>query len=83
MISVILPALNEEKTIGNVIDACINSNGVNEVIVIDDNSTDNTAAVAAEKGARVIISKKRGKGISMKEGLSEAKMKLLFSWMQT
>jgi phosphoserine phosphatase SerB len=77
MISVIIPALNEEKTIGNVVQHCVNATGVTEVIVVDDSSTDNTATIAAEKGARVITSKKVGKGISMKEGLMEAKNEII------
>ncbi|RPH96215.1 glycosyltransferase [candidate division KSB1 bacterium] len=40
-----------------------------EVIVVDDHSTDNTVARAKETGADVIISAKRGKGASMREGL--------------
>jgi glucosyl-3-phosphoglycerate synthase len=72
MISVIIPALNEEKTIGKVVESCRNAKGVNEVIVVDDSSTDNTAAIATAQGAKVLISKKMGKGISMKEGLMEA-----------
>ena len=67
MISVIIPALNEEKTIANVIRFCFAAENVSEVIVVDDTSEDNTVAIATEGGARVHISKTRGKGISMKE----------------
>ena len=77
MISVIIPALNEEKTIGNVVQRCMKTEGVNEVIVVDDSSTDNTAAIAAAQGAKVLISKKMGKGISMKEGVVEAKNEIV------
>ena len=69
MISVIIPALNEEKTIANVIRFCFAAENVSEVIVVDDTSEDNTVAIATEGGARVHISKTRGKGISMKEGI--------------
>src|ERR1043165_8925934 len=72
MITVIIPALNEEKTIGNVIRYCRQHSHVSEIIVIDDNSEDSTAAVAREAGATVIISSKRGKGISMQEGINLA-----------
>jgi glucosyl-3-phosphoglycerate synthase len=69
MISVIIPALNEEKTIANVIRFCLAAQHVSEVIVIDDNSEDNTVSIAKDAGAKVHVSKTRGKGISMKEGV--------------
>ena len=72
MISVIIPALNEAKTIGNVIKFCLNDPLVAEVIVVDDKSTDNTAEVAFQSGAKVVVSDIRGKGISMKDGIRQA-----------
>lgn len=69
MISVVIPALNEEKTIGNVVRFAFQSPGVTEVIVIDDDSADNTREIALEAGAKVITSTRLGKGISMKEGI--------------
>ncbi|HET9744900.1 MAG TPA: glycosyltransferase [Chitinophagaceae bacterium] len=72
MISVIIPALNEEKTIGNIVKYCLAEPLVSEVIVVDDKSTDHTAGVAAKSGAKVIVSDVRGKGISMKDGIRQA-----------
>jgi glucosyl-3-phosphoglycerate synthase len=72
MISVIIPALNEEKTIGKVVKFCLADPLVAEVIVVDDRSTDNTADVAFRSGAKVILSDIRGKGISMRDGIREA-----------
>jgi len=77
MISVIIPTLNEEKTIAQIVRFCFKSKNVSEVIVVDDNSADNTVKLATEAGARVLISKKMGKGISMKEGLLEARNELI------
>lgn len=71
-VSVIIPVLNESKTIGAIVAHCLSSSLVSEVIVVDDQSEDNTVEVARSAGAAVIISKKRGKGISMKEGLALA-----------
>lgn len=68
MITVIIPALNEENTIRHVIGQAKNGPGVTEVIVVDDRSVDNTVAVARAEGAKVITSAKLGKGTSMKEG---------------
>lgn len=72
MITVIIPALNEEKTIANVVKHCYAESLVSEVIVVDDRSEDNTIAIAKEGGANIIISQARGKGISMKEGIEAA-----------
>lgn len=69
MITVIIPALNEEKTIRQVIQFCQSEPGVSQIIVVDDKSEDNTVSIAREQGAQVIISASRGKGISMKEGI--------------
>lgn len=72
MITVVIPALNEEKTIRQVIQFCRSEPGISEIIVVDDKSEDNTVALAEAEGARVIISAARGKGISMKEGIDAA-----------
>lgn len=69
MISVIIPALNEEKTIGHVVRLAKRSEGVSEVIVVDDKSHDNTVTEAQEAGGVVITSTKLGKGASMKDGV--------------
>lgn len=77
MLTVIIPALNEEKTIGQVVTYCLLDPSVSEVIVVDDKSEDNTAARAQQAGAKVIISASRGKGISMKEGVDVATNELI------
>lgn len=77
MLSVIIPALNEEKTIASVVRFCLRNFLVDEVIVVDDTSTDGTAALAAEAGAKVVVSKVRGKGISMRDGINAATNDLL------
>ena len=50
-VSIIVPALNEEKTIREVV---LRTLAYGEVIVVDDGSTDRTAEIAREAGARVI-----------------------------
>lgn len=69
MITVIIPALNEEKTIGQVVRLAKNSPDVTEVIVVDDKSMDNTVDEAIKEGATVITGTKLGKGASMKDGV--------------
>lgn len=48
-----IPAWNEEKHIGKVVNELLNA-GLNQIIVIDDGSTDNTAQIARSYGARVL-----------------------------
>jgi len=51
-IRVIIPAFNEEKSIAKVIGAIPET--VNEIIVVNNNSTDETALVARQAGATVL-----------------------------
>ena len=68
-ISVIIPAFNEEDSIGLVLDV-LPQNLIHEVIVVDNNSTDNTARSASEKGARVVAEQRRGYGSACLKGIS-------------
>ncbi|MCM8832027.1 MAG: glycosyltransferase family 2 protein, partial [Candidatus Omnitrophica bacterium] len=80
-VSVVLPCLNEEKTIG----ICINKikkifsekNIKGEIIVVDNGSTDNSREIALKNGARVIIEEKKGYGAAYLCGLSEVKGKYI------
>lgn len=69
MITVIIPALNEEEHIAGVVNFAKEQPNVNEVIVVDDKSCDRTVPIALQFGAKVITSTKLGKGSSMKEGI--------------
>ena len=69
MISVIIPTLNEETTISQVIKLVKRSARVTEIIVVDDKSIDNTVEEAKKENVRIITSTCLGKGMSMKEGL--------------
>ncbi len=71
-ISVIIPALNEEKNLAKVINIVKTCDKVNEIVVVDNNSTDNTNKIARECGAKTVLCKKRGKGYAMELGLKES-----------
>ncbi len=77
MISVIIPALNEEKTISEVIGLLKKSTLVSEIIVVDDKSLDNTVEISINAGAKVITGTKLGKGASMKDGLLIAQNEII------
>ena len=72
MVSVVIPTLNEEKRIYDVVKFCKSSALVQEVIVIDDGSTDETFSKAKAAGAKVFFSSMLGKGTSMLDGLWKA-----------
>jgi len=67
-VSVIIPALNEEEPIAGVIGECFATGVPNEVIVVDNGSTDRTAERAREAGARVITAP-RGYGRACAAGV--------------
>jgi glycosyltransferase involved in cell wall biosynthesis len=68
-VSVIIPALNEEEPIGNVVRECLATGLPNEIIVADNGSTDLTAARARETGARVASEPARGYGRACAAGV--------------
>lgn len=67
-VSVIIPALNEQKSIADVVRYALGDAATAEVIVVDDSSIDDTAVLARNAGARVITSSLLGKGASMADG---------------
>ncbi len=71
-ISVIIPVLNESRTIGKLVTYVLKNKRVGEVLVVDDGSLDDTPEVAERSGARVITSSLLGKGASMEDGMLEA-----------
>lgn len=77
MVSVIIPVLNEGATIRKVIRIIKQTSLPIEIIVVDDNSTDNTISEARKENARIITSSMRGKGLSMREGLLAAKYEVV------
>jgi glycosyltransferase involved in cell wall biosynthesis len=65
----IVPALNEAAAVGQLVRR-VPRDAVAEVIVVDNNSTDTTAAVAREAGARVVSEPRRGYGAACFAGVT-------------
>jgi glycosyltransferase involved in cell wall biosynthesis len=68
-VSVIIPAFNEEESIGKVI-ADIPKACVGEIIVVDNGSIDRTAEVARAAGARVVRETRKGYGYACLAGMA-------------
>jgi len=67
-ISLLLPAFNEERAIGTVIDVALSERiSLQNILVGDNNSTDRTKAIATRKGVKVISVRKQGKGAVIRE----------------
>lgn len=73
-VSIIIAALNEETTIGSVIRELQHELGglMRECIVVDNGSTDDTRAVAASAGARVVSEPRRGYGRACATGVERS-----------
>ncbi len=76
LVSVIIPCMNEEKTIGFVIEKALSTlynEGVDGEIIVSDNSTDNSRELAKKMGARIVIPQKNGYGRAYHEGVRNAR----------
>jgi glycosyltransferase involved in cell wall biosynthesis len=69
-ISVVIPCYNEERGVREVIGRM--PGAIDEIVVVDNNCTDGTAAVARELGARVVAEQTPGYGAAYKAGLGAA-----------
>jgi polyisoprenyl-phosphate glycosyltransferase len=67
----IIPAYNEESTVGSIARLSVENNGIKRVIVVDDGCSDTTASEAAKIPGVQVVSLKpnRGKGAAMKAGM--------------
>ncbi len=81
-VSVIIPAFNEEKAVGEVVKevrkALKAAQVSHEILVVDDGSRDQTATQARKAGARVVsMGENRGYGASIKAGMRESQFDLI------
>ncbi|HYO63526.1 MAG TPA: TIGR04283 family arsenosugar biosynthesis glycosyltransferase [Pyrinomonadaceae bacterium] len=76
-LSVVIPALNEARSIGATLDALERVRGRVEVVVVDGGSTDGTPELARGRGARLVLSA-RGRGAQMHAGAQAARGRVLW-----
>lgn len=76
--SVIIPALNEAETVGDVVRRVVeHCSPRTEVLVVDNGSTDDTVEIALREGARVVHEPRRGKGNALRIGAEHATKPIL------
>ncbi|MEK6153359.1 TIGR04283 family arsenosugar biosynthesis glycosyltransferase [Flavobacteriaceae bacterium 3-367] len=80
-ISIIVPVLNEEEHIGKLLDHlaknCASSGNIEEILIVDGGSTDRTAAVALDLGAKILPAEK-GRAKQMNYGAQHARGDLFY-----
>lgn len=75
LVSIIIPCMNEEKTIGTCIKKAISTFAQEKIegeIIVSDNSTDNSRNIAETLGAKVVVPANKGYGNAFKEGFRHA-----------
>ncbi|GIW61721.1 MAG: glycosyl transferase [Patescibacteria group bacterium] len=79
-VSVVIPAFNEAKNIHQTLESILNQTYQDfELIVVDNNSTDNTAEIAGRYGAKVIYEPKKGVTHARQAGFLAAKGEIIVS----
>ena len=80
-LSVVMPCLNEESTVGHCVDEAkqfMDRNHISgEIIVVDNGSKDASARIAAEHGARVITECRKGYGRAIRTGIASSTGRVL------
>jgi cellulose synthase/poly-beta-1,6-N-acetylglucosamine synthase-like glycosyltransferase len=80
VLTVIVPAYNEQELITNCLDSLLNQTldrDVYEIIVIDNDSTDRTPMIAADKGIRVVKEPKKGYVHAIRKGIEICQTKFI------
>ncbi len=76
-VAVIFPAYNEEPHIAAAVRDFLDTGVVDEIIVVNNNSRDRTAVLAAQAGARVVHEPTQGFGAALRRGIREAAADLI------
>jgi len=76
-VSLVIPAYNEEETIGRVVEEFRSEPHVDEIVVVDNNCADRTAEIAAAAGARVVTEERPGYGSALLAGMTAATGEIL------
>jgi len=75
-VCILIPTLNEEDSIGRII-RDFKTNGFENILVIDGNSTDSTREIAEREGARVEVQRGKGKGTAVRQAFELIKEEMI------
>lgn len=70
-LTIVIPALNEQGSIAGVISGALSYS--DDILIVDGHSRDNTVAIAASMGARVIYDNRKGKGDAIRSSIAHIK----------
>ena len=83
-VSIVMPCRNEENAVGLCVEDAkawlARSGHTGEILVVDNGSTDNSARIAEQHGARVIAESNPGYGFALRRGIAESRGKII-SWV--
>lgn len=74
--TLVIPALNEEESLGHVLEA-VDTDLLSEIILVDGGSSDRTVDIAKANGARVIQESRRGYGRACATGVAHAQAEII------
>ena len=81
LVTAVIPCLDEERSIGACVEKALHSfkalGVAGEVVVVDNGSTDATARIASERGARVIREQVKGYGAALRTGIESARGRIV------
>lgn len=80
LVSVIIPAYNEEKRIGSCMDALLKQDfpeASYEIIVVDNNSTDNTCHIVSQLPVNLLVERRKGRSFARNAGIRAASGRIL------
>ncbi len=74
----LIPAYNEETSLGSILKLLKEIETINKIVVVDDGSTDNTAQIAGKYKINLIVNKNNlGKGAALQKGLENIDTEIL------
>lgn len=76
-VAAVIPARDEAATVGEVVDAARDASLVDQIVVVDNGSADDTALVARQHGAEVVDAPAGGKGEAMRAGVDATAAELI------
>ena len=82
-ISAVIPVFNEEKTVGKIVETFLKSDLIDEVVCINDGSTDKSLKILESFGRKIKLinlKQNKGKGYALAKGIESAKGDIIVFW---